>query len=71
MGKKNDPPDELAILQQKIARDAFFERHFYRIVYGNLKYAPARLIVKGVNYGNADMPRRGLRIKNLSEVKEK
>ena len=62
--------EELVMLHQKIARDAFFERHFYRIVYGNLKYAPARVIVKGVNYGNADMPRGGLRIKNLSEVKK-
>lgn len=62
--------EELIILQQKIARDAFFERYFDRILYGSdLKYAPARHIVKGVNYGNADMPRGGLRIKNLSEIK--
>ena len=68
MVKKNDPPDELVMLHQKIIRDAFFERHFYRIVYGNLKYAPARLIVKGVNYGNADMPRGGLRTQDTSKI---
>ena len=62
--------EELAMLHQKIVRDAFFELHFYRIVYGNLKYAPARLIVKGVNYGNANMPRGGLRIKNLGKIKK-
>lgn len=39
--------DELIILQQKIARDAFFERHFDRILYGgDLKYAPSRHLVK-------------------------
>lgn len=62
MDKKNDPPDELLMLHQKIVRDVFFERHFDRILYGgNLKYAPARHIVKGVNYGNANLFRRRLR----------
>lgn len=60
MDKKNDPPDEIVILRHngryidtidnlasEIARDAFFERHFDRILYGgDLKYAPARHLVK-------------------------
>lgn len=69
MVKKNDPPDELVKLQREIARDAFFERHFDRILYGgNLKYAPARHLVKGVDiYGNENLSRAGLRTQDASK----
>lgn len=69
MDKKNDPPDELVKLQHEIARDAFFERHFDRILYGgNLKYAPARHLVKGVDiYGNENLSRGRLRAQDASK----
>ena len=39
--------EELTMLHKKIERAAFFERLFDRILYGgDLKYAPARHLVK-------------------------
>ena len=60
------------LLHEKIIFDQFMERHFDRILHGHdLRYAPARHLVKGVAYGDENLLRAGLCPKNLGQVKEK
>ena len=44
------------LLHEKIIFNQFMERHFDRVLYGgDLKYAPARHLVKGVHYGHENL----------------